>query len=55
MTREAMTRVEFVRRMLADQELRKERRQKACRDAQSAISALKFKRQEKYLRKQKGR
>lgn len=50
-----MTRVEFTQRMLADQELRKERRQKARRDAQSVISAIKFKRQENYLRKQKGR
>lgn len=48
-----MKREEFVARMLADQELRKERKRRAKIEATEAICALMHKRQAKYLRDRK--
>ena len=52
-----MKREEFVERMLADQDLRKERKRKARIEALETICAMNYRRQAKYLRerKQKGR
>lgn len=48
-----MKREEFVARMLADQELRKERKRRAKIEAAATICALVHKRQAKYLRDRK--
>lgn len=48
-----MKREEFVARMLADQELRKERKRRAKIEATETICALMHKRQAKYLRDRK--